>query len=297
LNHSEEEYSQEDERCQSRSKNQPNTYAPQELSKIVFSSEETKVYRNAPAGSRSGSKERNNSERKDKETTTTNDDSGVKILKSKGILKKKNERDPVEKSKTTLKSPQTISKTMPPPIMNNKSIVENVTETKDSVAKAPIKKTYKKNKKNLPVKPSIVITSEIETVAPVHNETDPVTSHGSSSSTTSPITTDISSDTLLQTKKTYKKIKKSKLPKESQCIILSEESSSSTAEPTGAISSSATNSISSSSNSGTLDVEIRMTPVPPAKRSYQKRGALQNGTNRSVPALATPNITPVDSVA
>ena len=114
-----------------------------------------------------------------------------------------------------------------------------------------------------------------------------------STTTPAPVTTVTSSDILHQTKKTYKKIKKSKLPKESQCSILSEELSSSTAEPTAAISKS----ITSSSNSGTLDVETCMPPVPPAKRSCQKRGALQNGANRSVPALATPSITPVDSVA
>ena len=169
-------------------------------------------------------------------------------------------------------------------------------DEKDSdtaLTKPPAKKTYKKNKKNLPVKPSIMITSAVESVAPVHGENASVAVPDLSLNTTNTATSVMSSDTLQQTKKTYKKIKKTKLPRESQCSI-SEE----TAETTAATSLSAAKSITSSSKSGMLEVDTSMSPVVPAKRSYKKqKGSLQDGTNVSVPPLATPCNTPIDSIA
>ena len=254
----------------------------------MFSSEEKKVFRKTPVGSRSGSAERKYDETQDK--ASTND---VNKLRSKGILKVKNEKKPPEKPNPTLKPLQTSNKTKLSPILNNETIVINEMDKKDSdtaLTNPPAKKTYKKNKKNLPVKPSIMITSGVESVAPVHGENAPVTVPDLSLNTTSSV---MSSDTLQQTKKTYKKIKKTKLPRESQCSI-SEEA----ADRTAATSLSAAKSITSSSNSCTIEVDTSMSPVAPAKRSYKKqKGSLQDGTNISVPPLATPYNTTIDSIA
>ena len=284
----------------------------------MFTTEDKKVYRKTPAGSRTGSQERyctkavpDQAPAKDEIVTVANSktlhtevvENNVKSSnKSKGILITKNERNSENfKQEKLRRVSNTSAAASAKAVCLDK--VKNTIPVDESekidppapTAAAPVKKTYKKIKKvktdNTAAKESdkdksvnAVVTFEIK-----KKETNP-----SSETPLQPNTLEPASPTvpLVPPKKTYKKIRKTALSKEStKAAVASTSPSLPVSSPTSPSAAISSTPIPPSASH----------PVPPVKKTYKKikkkSETCQNDADVIVTPLNTCSLPALDSPA
>merc|ERR1712106_1032141 len=151
--------------------NPTDNYGPQELSKPVFAADDKPVYRKTPAGSKSGSPERlcmdpeANLDQKKIEKTK---------LKSKGILKVKNESELPKKQPTSTKAVCDQSVNVAKKASTQSQTGKNESIIYSTAPLTPVKKSYQKIKKgvteNTNTKASVITKSERVSIASVHEK-------------------------------------------------------------------------------------------------------------------------------
>ena len=284
----------------------------------MFTTEDKKVYRKTPAGSRTGSQEIDctkavpvQAPEKDEIVTVANSktlhtevvESNVKSSnKSKGILITKNERNSENfKQEKLRRVSNTSAAASAKAVCLDK--VKNTIPVDESekidppapTAAAPVKKTYKKIKKvktdNTAAKESdkdksvnAAVTFEIK-----KKETNPSSETPSQPNTLEPASPTVP---LVPPKKTYKKIRKPALSKEStKAAVASTSPSLPVSSPTSPSAAISSTPIPPSASH----------PVPPVKKTYKKikkkSEACQNDSDVKVTPLNTCSLPALDSPA
>merc|ERR1712106_280048 len=135
--------------------NPTDNYGPQELSKLGFATDEKPVYRKTPAGSRSGSPERRCT---DPEANLDQKKIEKTKVKSKGILKVKNETELPKKQSTSTKNVCDQSVNVSKKTSSQGKTGKNESITPLSAPINPVKKSYQKISTNS--KASVITKSE-----------------------------------------------------------------------------------------------------------------------------------------
>merc|ERR1712106_258512 len=266
-----------------KTNNPTDNYGPQELSKLVFATDDKPVYRKTPAGSKSGSPERlctdpeANLDQKKIEKTK---------LKSKGILKVKNESELPKKQPTSTKAVCDQSFNVAKKASTQSQTGKNESIIYSTAPLTPVKKSYQKIKKgvteNTNTKASVITKSERVSIASVHEKRE---TNKPSSQPTSPSPVPVP-----PAKKTYKKIKKTLPAKDSN---KTEAVPSTPVPPSAPVASSFTAPVIpfftptislSGSEISKSPPPASSPPVPPVKKTYQKMKKkpaeiIQNGSN------------------